>query len=204
MGEKYESEVRTTAHRETSTPASLHSNNRPAVKHSILTLIAFANIVSITFGQADTIPTETKSLQRQVAVPLGSHLPQRFDLSVRASDIDPRAKEHPTLGFVFNDNNGKPRDVQHAVVDTRVPPRGQLVIWLMGHNQGLFERVASYGLHGIQPHYANGWFGKLDAKDRDDSVSLGKIRLEAATGQDYSPLVDIPEPDGMVQHRSNF
>lgn len=127
--------------------------------------------------------------------------PRRFDLSARASEMDPRAKEHPEIGFTFNDDKGKPQDVEHAVVDTRVPSKGQLVLWLMGHNQALFERIAGYGLHGIQPHYANRWFGIIDAKHRDDGESLGKIRLEAATGEDFSPLVEIPKPDGM-QERS--
>ena len=85
-----------------------------------------------------------------------------------------------------------------------VPARGQLVIWLMGHNQGLFERIAAYGLHGIQPHYANRWFSKIDAKARDDGTTLGKIRLEAATGEDHSPLVTIPKPDGMTERSLQF
>lgn len=130
--------------------------------------------------------------------------PRRFDLTARASEIDPRAKEHPELGFVFADEKGKPKDVQHAVVDTRVPARGQLVIWLMAHKPELFERISSYGLHGIQVHYANGWFGLIDAKDRDDGTSLGKIRLEAATGEDHSPIVEIPKPDGIHQRALQF
>lgn len=117
--------------------------------------------------------------------------PQRYDLTERASKIDPRAKEHPEIAFVFADKAGKPADLQHAVVDTNVA-RGQLVIWLMGHNQGLFERISSYGLHGIQVHYANGWFGKLDAKDRDDGVSLGKIRVEAAYRRRSQPAGRCP------------
>ncbi len=125
-------------------------------------------------------------------------------LTARASEIDPRAKEHPEIGFVFTDKNAKPLDVQHAAVDTRVPSRGQLVIWLMGHNQGLFERVSSYGLHAIQPHYANRWFSMIDAAARDNGSTLGKIRLEAATGEDYSPLVNIPKPDGLQERSLQF
>jgi hypothetical protein len=125
-------------------------------------------------------------------------------LTKRASEIDPRAKEHPELNFVFADKHGKVTDLQHAVVDTRVAPQGKLVIWLMGHNQGLFERIAGYGLHGIQVHYANGWFGVLDPQDRDDGVSLGRIRLEAATGEDHSPLVEIPQPDGIMERSLQF
>jgi hypothetical protein len=129
----------------------------------------------------------------------GTRPPQRFEFVARASEIDPQAQGHPEIDFDLVDAKGKPQDLQHAMVDTRVGSRGELVIWLMGHNQGLFERVTGYGLHAIQPHYANRWFGKLAAKDRDDGQTLGKIRLEAATGEDHSPLVEIPKADGMKQ-----
>lgn len=121
----------------------------------------------------------------------------------RASVIDARAKEHPEIGFVFADAKGKPLDLQHAVVDTRVAPRGKLVIWLMGYNAGLFERVADYGYHGIQVHYANQWFAKI-SKEPSDGTVLGKVRLEAATGEDHSPLVAIPKPDGMAERAHQF
>ncbi len=125
--------------------------------------------------------------------------PQRYELAARASQIDPRARAHPEIDFVF-EKAGKPADLEHATVDTRIQPRGRLVIWLMGHSAPLFERVASYGLHAIQVHYANGWFGKFgDAAPADDDQFLGKIRLEAATGQDFSPVVNIPQPDGIME-----
>ncbi len=143
-------------------------------------------------------------LGQHVARFLEPRLKRRFDFSVRASEIDPRAKEHPEIGFVFADAEGKPQDLQHAVVDTRAASRGRLVIWLMGHNQGLFERIGAFGLHGIQPHYANRWFSKIDATARDDGTTLGKIRLEAATGEDHSPLVTIPNPDGMAERSVQF
>lgn len=130
--------------------------------------------------------------------------PQRYELTKRASEIDARAKEHPEIGFVFADKKGKPQDVQHASVDTRVKPQGKLVIWLMGHSAGLFERWNSYGLHAIQPHYANRWFGLIPAERRDNGKTLGDIRLEAATGEDHSDLVDIPQPDGMMERAFQF
>lgn len=130
--------------------------------------------------------------------------PQRFELTGRASEIDPRAKEHPEIQFRFTDEKGKPQDVQHAVVDTRAASKGKLVIWLMGHNQGLFERISGYGLHGIQVHYANQWFSGLTKEQLNDGQSLGKIRLEAATGEDHSPLVDIPKPDGIRERSIQF
>jgi sugar lactone lactonase YvrE len=130
---------------------------------------------------------------------------RRFDLVKRASEIDPAAREHPEIGFVFADpKTGKPADVQHAVVDTSVPSQGRLVIWLMAHNPGLFDRIASYGLHGIQVHYANRWFGLFEPEVRDAGDVLGRIRLEAATGADTSPLVTIPKADGMQERARQF
>jgi hypothetical protein len=103
------------------------------------------------------------------------------------------------------EKEGKPQDVEHAAVDTRVPARGRLVIWLMGHNKSLFEHLTGYGLHAIQVHYANGWFGQFGSKaPADDDKFLGKIRLEAATGKDFSSVVSIPEPDGMMERAFQF
>lgn len=130
--------------------------------------------------------------------------PQRYDLSKRASEIDPRAREHPEIDFVFTDKKGKPQDLQHASVDTSVKPQGRLVIWLMGHSAGLTERWNSYGLHSIQVHYANKWFGIIPADRRDNGKTLGDIRLEAATGEDHSDLVSIPQPDGMMERAFQF
>lgn len=130
--------------------------------------------------------------------------PQRYQLTARASVIDPRCKAHPEIDFLI-DKDGKPQDTQQASVDTRVAPRGKLVIWLMGHNGGLFERVNSYGIHAIRVHYANGWFGKFgDKAPPTDDKFLGKIRLEAATGEDFSDQVNIPKPDGMMERSFQF
>jgi hypothetical protein len=130
--------------------------------------------------------------------------PRRYEFKARASEIDPRAKPHPEINFLF-EKDRKPQDTQNASVDTRVKPQGRLVIWLMGHSAGLFERVNSYGLHAIQVHYANGWFGQFGGKSPgEDGKLLGKIRLEAATGEDFSDLVSIPKPDGMMERAHQF
>ncbi len=136
-------------------------------------------------------------------IPFSDPAPKRYDLSARASQIDKRTRPHPEIHFVF-EKNGKPADLQHASVDTRVAPRGKLVIWLMGHNGPLFERVSGYGLHAIQVHYANGWFGKLNKEPPPDDKYLGRIRLEAATGEDFSDAIDIPKPDGMAERSFQF
>lgn len=130
--------------------------------------------------------------------------PKRYEFTARASVIDPRAKAHPEIDFLF-EKDGKPQDVQHAYVDTRVAPQGKLVIWLMGNSAPLFERITSYGLHGIRVHYANGWFGKFGKEPAPaDDKFLGKIRLEAATGEDFSDQVQIPKPDGMMERALQF
>ncbi len=130
--------------------------------------------------------------------------PQRYDLSKRASEVDSRTREHPEIEFVFKDAKGKVMDLEHAVVDTRVPSQGKLVVWLMDHNQGLFERISSYGLHGVQVSYANRWFSGLKKEQYDDGKAIGNVRLEAATGEDFSPLVSIPKPDGMMERTLQF
>ena len=125
--------------------------------------------------------------------------PQRYQFTARASELDPEAKPHPEIGFVF-EKDGKPADLQQAVVDTRVAPQGMLVIWLMGHSSPLFDRLADYGFHALRVHYANGWFGQFgDQSPREEDEFLGKIRLEAATGEDFSPVVQIPKADGMME-----
>lgn len=129
---------------------------------------------------------------------------ERYELSKRASEIDPRVREHPAIDFVFTDDKGKAQDLQHASVDTRVESRDRLVIWLMGHNAGLAERVSGYGLHYLQVSYANRWFSKLTKEQLDDGDTLGKVRLEAATGEDHSPLVEIPRPDGLAERAFQF
>jgi hypothetical protein len=130
--------------------------------------------------------------------------PRRYDLTARASQVDSRTRPHPEIEFVF-ERDGKPQDVQHAAVDTRARPQGKLVIWLMGYSAPLFERVSGYGLHVIRVHYANGWFNKFGrrAPPTDDKF-LGKIRLEAATGEDFSDAVEIPKPDGMAERALQF
>lgn len=129
---------------------------------------------------------------------------KRFDLTARASEIDPRATEYPEIGFVF-EKDGKPQDVQHASVDTRIPSQGKLVIWLMGHNKDLFDRLSGYGFNSIQIHYANSWFGKLySGEPPKDDLFLSKIRLEAATGEDASRAVRILKPDSIMERSYQF
>ena len=124
--------------------------------------------------------------------------PQAYSLTLRASEIDPRCKSHPEVGFVL-EAAGKPADTQRALVDTRVAPRGQLVIWLMAHSQPLAEKVNGYGLHYIQVAYAREWFAKLNTEPLNDPQHLGNIRLEATTGMDASKAIDIPGPDSMKE-----
>jgi hypothetical protein len=130
--------------------------------------------------------------------------PQRYNFTARASQIDPRVQAHPEIDFLIDNENGKPADLQQAAVDTRVAPKGRLVIWLMGHNQGLFDRWSSYGLHSIRVHYANKWFSICCKEKPVGEHCRGNIRLEAATGEDFSEDVSIPKPDGMMERTYQF
>jgi len=125
-------------------------------------------------------------------------------LSVRASVINPLAKEHSEIKFTFSEVKGKHQDLQHAIVDSSVASRDRLVIWLMSYNQELSEYLASLGLHLIQPHYANRWFSTVPKETHDTGECLGDIRLEAATGEDHSSLVKIPKPDGLAARSLKF
>lgn len=129
--------------------------------------------------------------------------PKQHHLTARASKLDPRAREYPKIDFVFGTDK-KPADIQHASVDTRVKPRGQLVIWLMRHNEGLFNRLNSYGLHAIQPHYANRWFSKVCRENPVGETCRGDMRLEAATGENFSDAANIQKPDGMMERSRQF
>lgn len=130
--------------------------------------------------------------------------PQRYQITARASEIDPRVKAHPEIDFLIDAANGSPADLQHASVDTRVAPRGKLVIWLMGHNSQLFERINSYGIHAIRVHYANRWFSICCQEKPVGEHCRGNLRLEAATGEDFSDEVEIPKPDGMMERAYQF
>ncbi len=128
---------------------------------------------------------------------------QRYKLQARASELDPRTKEYPEINFVFQ-QDGRPQDVQNASVDTRVDSAGKLVIWLMGHNDALFQRLNTYGLHAIQVSYANKWFGILCRPQPADLKARGQVRLEAATGQDFSDELNLQPADGMQQRAFQF
>jgi len=130
-------------------------------------------------------------------------VPQRYQLQARASVIDPAASQHPEIGFVF-EQNGKPQDVQHASVNTSVAPRGKLMIWLMGNSEGLAQRVNGYGIHAIQVHYANKWFGTLCQPKPKDGQARGNVRLEAAIGEDVSDELSIPKADSMMERSRQF
>jgi hypothetical protein len=133
--------------------------------------------------------------------------PQAYKLTGIASELDPRSKSYSEGdqkpgGRV--DHSRKPDDLQNASVDTRVAPRGQLVLWLMGHNQIHADLLNRYGLHYMQVWYPREWFSKLNTEPADDSQHLGNIRLEATTGIDASKAIDVSVPDSMQEHAYQF
>lgn len=121
----------------------------------------------------------------------------RLKATVRASEINPQAREYADIGYVFGSKK-KPQDTQVGTVNPAVKSRGQLVIWLMGYNDALAERVTGYGYHFVQPHYARGWFSKVCRENPVGESCRGNMRLEAATGEDFSDSADIEPQDGMI------
>lgn len=167
-----------------------------------------AQETTTTSRLASTIPTPTstndlKAPEKRDKIVYKHSNPQQFKIKVRASEIDSRVQSHPEIGYHL-EIEGKPADFQNASVDTRVKPRGKLMIWLMTHRSTLFDRVNSYGIHAVQVHYANKWFSRCCREQPVDANCRGNIRLEAATGQDFSQEVSIPLPDGMMERSLQF
>ncbi len=129
---------------------------------------------------------------------------QHYKYQVRASKIDSRVKSYPEIGFVLADSKGKPQDIQNASVDTRVPAKGRLAIWLMAPKQELMDRMNSYGIHAIQVHYARQWFGKCCQQRPVSEHCRGNMRLEAATGEDHSDEAAIAKPDSIKGRAFEF
>ncbi|MFM7520392.1 MAG: BPSS1187 family protein [Planctomycetota bacterium] len=171
-----------------------------------LSIPVFFRSLLVAAAAAVTAATPAVTAAVLVAVAAGTGAPAvaaeptRRVLTARASELDPRARPHPEIDFVF-EKDGKPADLEHASVDTAVPARGRLLVWLMDHNAGLFERANALGLHALQPHYANKWFATVKPTDR---LARGLVRLEAATGRDVSTQVAIPEADGMMERVRMF
>ena len=91
------------------------------------------------------------------------------------------------------------------MVDTRVPSQVKLVIWLMGDNQGRFERIASYGYHGMQSHYSNGWFAGLTMTNARTVAAQGSGKSASKQPREgISPADSIPNPDGMMERALDF
>jgi hypothetical protein len=129
---------------------------------------------------------------------------QHYKVQARASKIDPSVGSYPEIGFVLKNSSGKSQDFQNASVDTRVPSRGRLAIWLMAPNQNLFDRLNSYGIHAIQVHYARQWFSKCCQHRPVSENCRGDMRLEAATGEDHSDEVNIRVRDSIKGRALNF
>jgi hypothetical protein len=129
---------------------------------------------------------------------------QQYKIQIRASKIDPKVKSYPTIGFVLQNSSGKPQDIQNACVDTRIASKERLAIWLMAPNQGLLDRLNSYGIHAIQVHYARQWFSKCCQQRPVSENCRGDMRLEAATGEDHSDEANIPVRDSIKGRSLNF
>jgi hypothetical protein len=110
--------------------------------------------------------------------------PQLYSITFKPNDADPEAKTK--LGN------------QPAYLDTRVTPRGLLVVYL--HGAGVpgtcgstahEQELAKLGFHVIGPCYESD-YGVANCKD-----DIEGCRLEAFDGTDHHPFVDIKPPDSI-------
>ena len=156
-------------------------------------------------GQAMTSPGVPVATGANALAPQEKADPKTYrEFSARASMLDPRVKAYPQIDFHL-EKDGKPVDLGHACRRPGVPMRGKLVVWFMGHSPELFHFLADEGFHVLRVHYANGWFNRFGKEPPpEDRYTLGKIRLEAATGEDFSDLVSIDRPDGLAERVGQF
>ena len=156
-------------------------------------------------GQAMASPGAPAATGANALAPQEKADPKTYrEFSARASVVDPRAKAYPQIDFHL-EKDGKPVDLGHACRRPGVPMRGKLVVWFMGHSPDLFHFLADEGFHVLRVHYANGWFNRFGKEPPpEDRYTLGKIRLEAATGEDFSDLVSIDRPDGLAERVEQF
>jgi hypothetical protein len=156
-------------------------------------------------GQAMESPVATVATGAIALAPQEKADPKTYrEFSARASVVDPRAKAYPQIDFLL-EKDGKPVDLGHACRRPGVSMRGKLVVWFMGHSPELFHFLADEGFHVLRVHYANGWFNRFGKEPPpEDRYTLGKIRLEAATGEDFSDLVSIDRPDGLAERVGQF
>ncbi len=117
----------------------------------------------------------------------------------RASEIDPRSMSYEPINYLLEKPDGSPADLQVAQVDHKNQEAGKLVIWMMAHKPNLAKMVNGYGMHYMQPRYANQWFSKVCQEKPVGEHCRGNMRLEAATGDDYSDQAQIESPDGMME-----
>ena len=110
--------------------------------------------------------------------------PQLYSLTFRANEADPAARL--ALG------------TETAFLDTRVAPRGRLVVYLHGAGapttcgSNEHERLlSSWGFHVIGPCYVS------DYGVNNCGADIGGCRLEAFEGVDHHPFVNIPPPDAI-------
>jgi hypothetical protein len=92
----------------------------------------------------------------------------------------------------------------YAYIDTRIAPRGLLLVHLPGsygipsNNLLYLKEMASQGLHVIGLRYPNRWEVRQLCADATDLNCFENVRLEIIEGQDLSPLVSITPANSII------
>ncbi|MBL8721287.1 MAG: hypothetical protein JNL79_35200 [Myxococcales bacterium] len=141
---------------------------------------------SVDVSTDSDAPSDTPGDTARSPIKVDPTSPKRYDFTFKASEADPTATT--SLG------------VQGAYVDTRVPPKGKLIVYLHGASdaaltnctQGeLANVVTAWGFHLLTPCY-NSYYGVAACKD-----DIGGCRLEAFDGIDHTPYVAIGPADAI-------
>ncbi len=114
--------------------------------------------------------------------------PQLRTFSFEPKDLDPLADEW--------------LDTEYAYIDTRVPPAGRLVVYLVGadgkpkNGEAMMQYIAAQGFHVLAPAYANDYGISKDCASDDADCKANK-RLEAFDGVDRSPHIVVKPADSI-------
>ncbi len=159
------------------------------------TLDASADVADATMDRADAAADRVDAAADRADAPVdqpdaatGPRVdrtnPQLYSISFRANEADPMARR--ALGM------------QPAFLDTRVAPRGQLVVYLHGAGApttcGSTEHerlLSSWGFHVLGPCYVSDYGVGNCGND------IRGCRLEAFEGIDRHPFVAISPPDSI-------
>jgi hypothetical protein len=139
------------------------------------------------------------------AEPIMTPTPPPVESEIRVDRTDPKIVEASFLPATLDAGADQWNDAEFASVDTRVPSLGYVALYLFGagtnspagHATGM-KAIAGFGLHTVIIDYAQD-YGIGTGCAIDDKTCFGKKRLEAITGADASPLINVTRSNSVEE-----